>query len=243
MDPTLCLLSGQVRDYRRSRGGTPDQIRGISEVGVLRPHGAAPRSVAVGSPSFRLRPCRLPLGYKHTRCGSGVGGHFFRPRFLHLYHRGINDLLRLSISDTFIHYAPSGLAVDEGTQSLVEAKGYPVQHGAQIIPVPDQRCDRAQLPEGLRRQRVQLQHRWDGYHIPRWRRYAQQRSIHDAFKPRILEGRSNFYFHPEGSSCPCGVLVVRELHRFLGCLLRRRGILRVPMATLRSLYVRVDSTP
>ena len=134
----------------------------------------------------------ITLGSKHTQCGSGIGSHFFRPRFLHLHHRGINDLPRLSVSDTFIHYAPNGPAVDEGIQNSssrpVEANGHPGLCRPQITPTPDQKCDRAQLSRKLRRTRVQLLRRWDEDHRPGRRRYIQQRPTHDAFEPRVMEG-------------------------------------------------------
>jgi hypothetical protein len=69
-------------------------------------------------------------------------------------------------------------------------------------------------------------------------------TTHDAFKPRVLEARSTFHFpHSEGYRRLRRVLVVGELHRFFGCLRRRRGILRVPVAISPPLHDRLDSTP
>ena len=235
-------------EYRRSGEGTSSQTRGTSEVGITLHHGVAARYVTVRSPSFRRRPCRLSLGDQRFCRRGGARGHPYRRHLLHRHRRGRNTLQRLSVPDTFIHYAPQGPAVDEGIQNpsscLVEAKGHPGLRRPKITPTPDQRCDRAQLPEELRRTHVQLLHRWDEHHRPGWRRYTQQRPTNDAFEPRILEGQSNFYFsYPEGCWRLCRILVVGELHRFLGGLLRRRGILRVPMAISPSFHDCVDSTP
>ena len=86
-------------EYRRSREGAPGQALRTAEVGVAPDHGVVARHVAVCSPPFWRRPYRLPLGSEHFYRGSGVSGHFCRPRLL---RHGSNDLERLPIPDTLI---------------------------------------------------------------------------------------------------------------------------------------------
>jgi len=106
--------SRDVREYRRSREGSPDQIRRISEVGGAYDHGFVARHVAVCAPPFRRRPYRLPLGSELFCGASGVSGHFCGSRVLYLHRPARDHPQRLSVPDIPLYSAPEGPAVVEG---------------------------------------------------------------------------------------------------------------------------------
>ena len=226
-----------VGEHRRSRTGTPGQVRGASEVGTTLHHGIATRFVATCTPPFRHRPCRLSLGYRPFRCGGHTSGHLLRLRILRRYSRGCDDLERLPIQDTLIHVPSEDFALDEGgyraRSPLAEAMGH-------CAPTTDRTGGRERSPDGPNRAFAQDLIRF-GRSSSRKR---SRRVLHDVFEPCILEEKSAFRSPAhDGYNRLRSVLVARELYRFFHRHRRRRRILWVPVAVPPQFHDRADSTP
>ena len=167
-----------VGEHRRSREGTPSEVRGASEVETTLHHGVTTRFVAVCAPPFWHRPQCLPLGSRPFRRNHRGWVHVFWYCVLRVYHRRCNYLDRLSVPDTLIDFTSEGVAVQEGIPRarlcLAVAKG-------QRTPAPY-----PMLPDKI------LQMRFGGVHRSSRHAMLHRRPLYDALEPRILEGRSNF---------------------------------------------------
>lgn len=106
------LLSTRLRvgGHHRSREGTPTQVCGTPDVEATHHHTCF---VATCTPSFQRWHCRLSLGSRPFRCSGDTCGQLHRLFVLRLRIRSCDNLARLSIPNTRVHFFPEGFFLGE----------------------------------------------------------------------------------------------------------------------------------
>jgi hypothetical protein len=182
VDPVL-QTGLDVGEHRRSREGTPGQVRGASEVGTTLHHGVATRFVATCTPPFRHRPYRLSLGSRPFRCGGDTGRSLASALRFTPYSRGCDDLERLPIPDALIHFTPEGLPwVKEFARVACRLAGAMVKA---LLRASNGRKARSPVTKSPRTCASIFGRENHADQVVKIR--LRQALLHEAFEPRVLE--------------------------------------------------------